>query len=549
MVRCHKFLDLHRSAADPETQEFMRIIDSKLNRASDELQRKLTAALMAGSFIAHGKHQPVSEYGASVHDAARAFLQSAAAAVFDRYSEAPCQVDTTLAEKFLKTPLDRVTSTEDPLGLVGRSGGRAQIRADHKSIVSLRDFLGQQGQVEGRRVLDHFASHPFGWSRDTTRYILAAAFLAGELKLRLAGHDHVVKNDDTLAAFASNRAFGPAGISLRQERPDPDALFRAAERLRDLTGENVLPLEDEIATAARKHFPTWQAAFGPLATELRQLGLGQGEQPERADNLVSDLTEVVSGDGSDAVSRLGGADSPFHDSLVWARKLKKALEQGLRVRLSHLHRLLSDLPELPDSGVPAKLKESAASTLDEVRDVLARQNFFDESSALAGASDQLDKLVASTTADLAREQQELIAASLEAWQSSPDWLDLAQEDQLWLVAETTRLQPAVQPTLDGLKRLLSNDYTLNNRLRDLASTVSRKAAESRKARVTAVSPPPDAPDDATPPAHAEITVMEVLVPRVFTSTRELDLLIAELNRLRSQFAGARHVAITWKPIE
>ena len=341
----------------------------------------------------------MSECGAEVQEAAKKFLEGAAARVFDRYSEAPHQADSGLAEKFLKTPLDRITSNEDPLSLVSRVGGRAQIKLNHKALVSIKDYLGQQGQVEGRRLLDHFADPPFGWSKDTTRYLLAAAFLGGEIKLRIAGVDHVVKNDDTLAAFSSNRAIGPVGIALRQERPDPEALFRASDRLRDLTGENILPLEDEIATAAKKHFPAYQAVFGPLAVELRSLGLDSADQVDRAENLASDLTEVVSGDGSDAVNRLGGVESPLYESLVWARKLKKALDNGLRANLSHLKRLRQEIGDLPDFGIPARLKASAAETLASVADILGRESFFEESAALGSALHELDKLVAEATCE------------------------------------------------------------------------------------------------------------------------------------------------------
>ena len=41
MVRCRKFLDQHRTAADPETQEFVRIVDERLDRTTREIERKL----------------------------------------------------------------------------------------------------------------------------------------------------------------------------------------------------------------------------------------------------------------------------------------------------------------------------------------------------------------------------------------------------------------------------------------------------------------------------------------------------------------------------
>lgn len=548
LVRCRQFLNQHRTASDPETQEFVRIVDERLNRALIELERKLHASLYAGSFVNQGAHQAASERGADVLEAAKSFLADAAAKVFDRYSEAAHQADSGLSEKFLKTPLDRVTTSEDPLSLVTRAGGRAQIKTDHKAILSIKDFLGQQGQVEGRRLLDNFADPPFGWSKDTTRYLLAGAFLGGEIKMRLAGKDHVVKNDETLAAFSSNKAFGAVGISLRQERPDPQALMRASDRLRDLSGENILPLEDEIAAAAKKHFPAYQSTFGPLAIELRTLGLDSGEHSERASNLASDLTEVVSGDGSDAVKRMGGIDSPLYDSLVWARKLKKALDNGLRSTLTHLNRLCQEIEGLPAFGIPAKLIGSAAEPLRAVADILNRESFFDESGRLSTLASEVDTLVGATTIELVQQQSELINAELEKWLSSQDWLDLEEDERGWFTTEVAKLAIEADGTLEGLKKLLGHDYSLNHSLRELASGIAKKAAENRAAKDKIPEPEPQ-PNGGTPLPEPEVSETELIVPKVFKSAKDIDMLIQELSKLRARVSGLKHMRISWKEID
>lgn len=545
MVRCRKFLDQHRTASDPETQEFVRIIDERLNKSSTELEGKLQTALFAGSFVAHGTHQPVSELGAEVLEAAKAFLTNIAGQVFDRYAEAPHQAESGLAEKFLKTPLDRITTNEDPLNIVSRVGGRAQIKTDHKAIVSIKDYLGQNGQVEGRRLLDHFADAPFGWSKDTTRYLLAAAFVGMDLKIRISGQDHMVKNDETLAAFASNKAIGAAGIALRQERPDPDALVRASDRLRDLTGENVLPLEDEIAAVAKKHFPTYQAVFGPLAVELRSIGLDSVDQADRAENLSVDLKEVVSGDGSDAVNRMGGADSPLYESLVWARNLKKALDNGLRPTLAHLKSLQKEIDNLPDSGIPAKLKKSAKESLFSIADILGRESFFDESASLKGYAEVLDKLVAVTTTDLADQQKKLIDDELARWQSSADWIDLSEDDRAWFTSEVANLAIEADTTLEGLKKLLSHDYSLNHRLRELSDAVINKAKERRKER----DRDKDREDEGGHDEGVTVTETTVMVPTVFKSVDQIESLVAELQKLRSQIGKKNRIRIIWKEID
>ncbi|MBM9538585.1 BREX system P-loop protein BrxC [Desulfobulbus alkaliphilus] len=550
MVRCHKFLEQHRTAVDPETQEFVRIIDERFNRTAIDAERKLMAALAAGSFVAHGTCQPVAVSGPDMQQAARNFLGEAAGRVFDRYGEAAHQADSNLAEKFLKTPMDRVTTTEDPLAVISRIGGRAQIKSDHKALVSIKDYLGQQGQVEGRRLLERFADPPFGWSKDTTRYLLAAAFLGGEIKLRLAGQDHVVKNDETLAAFASNRAFGAVGVSLRMERPPPETLMRAADRLCDLTGENVLPLEDEVATIAKKYFPGYQSTFGPLAVDLRGLGLEEATLIEKAENLANDLTEVVSGDGSDAVNRLGGLESPLHDALIWARTLKKTLDNGLREQLRHLYRLRTEIETLPDFGLPAQLKQEAAEQLSVVRDILDRESFFEETAALGTAAAELDRLVSATNAELARQQTNLAQEELNRWQTSADWLVLSEDEHTWFLEELDKLAILVDSDLDGLKQLLRHDYSLNHRLRDLTAQLGLKAAAYRESTRTLEDEPDPKPShiSSTPPPSKPWTIATetIVVPKVFISAKEIDLVVEKLNKLRHRISPSEHLRITWK---
>ncbi|MDM7986252.1 MAG: BREX system P-loop protein BrxC [Smithella sp.] len=546
LVRCKKFLDQHRTTSDSETQEFVRIVDAKFTRAFEELENKIRASLIAGSFVAHGAHKPVTECGADLLEAAKTFLADIAGRVFDRYSEAALQAESGLAEKFLKTRLDRVTHNDDPLGLVSMAGGTAQIKTDHKAIVSIRDYLSQQGQVEGRRLLEHFADAPFGWSKDTTRYILAGAFVGTEIKLRIAGQDYLVKNDETVAAFASNKALSAAGIALRKERPDPEALIRASDRLRDLSGENILPLEADIAAAAKKHFPTYQSLFGPFAVELRSLGFEDSGQAEKAENLAGDLTEVVSGDGSDAVHRLGGAESPLHDSLLWARNLKKALDNGLRTNLIRLKRLRGEIESLPETGIPAKLRESSKETLDTVADILGRDAFFDEAPALASSADDLDKRVAETTNEIAAQQKELVETELKRWQESADWMDLNEDDRNWFITETDALVIEADTTLDGLRQLLNHEYSLNHRLRELAATVAAKAKMRKEEQKK--SKKEEARDEN---GETIVTVKEttVIIPKVFQSANQIETLVEELKKLRSQINKQTRIRIVWKEIE
>jgi hypothetical protein len=540
LVRCHKFVDAHRNASDPETQEFVRIVDERLQRTAAELEKKLKGTLQAGSFVAQGEDRPVSELANDLAESAKVFLGTAAARVFDQYAEAPLQADGSLAEKFLKTPLDRATLTEDPLQLITRAGGKASIKTTNKALVSIKDYLMQTGQVEGRRLLEHFNEPPFGWSKDTVRYLLAALFVGGEVKLRIAGQDHVVKNDDTLSSLSSNKAFGAIGIALRQERPDPDALARASDRLRELTGENVLPLEPEIATAAKKFFPGFQQEYSSLGVELANLRLAGAS---RADDLATDLAEVVRGDGSDAVRRLGGPDSPLFDSLRWARKVKQAFANSLKVVVSSLQELNTEIRQLPDSGIPGKLKSNSSDLLAQVSDILAKENFYEESPRLQTCRQELEESIAAAVGELVKQQSEVCDRESTQWQQAPDWADLLPDDRAWFATEADRLKQEAPATLVGLRQLLAHEYDLNHRLRELETQLSTIAAQRRKDREKPQEPGGPTPE---PVPSAEAFEADVAVPPLFDKVEQLDTVVGQLQGFRPRIAARQPVRIHFK---
>jgi hypothetical protein len=527
-ARCKKFLDEHRSTTDPDIQEFNKSVESRGRRSTTELERKLGEAILQGSFVSRGAQEAVSGRGTDVAAAAQTYLADVAAKIFHSYNEAPLQADSALAEKFLATPLDRMTSKEDPLGMVSRAGGKTQIKLDHKALVSIKDYLEKDGQ-DGRHVLDHFAGVPFGWSKDTTRYLLAATFVGGLIKLRISGQDHNVMSDAAQAAFASNRAFGSIGISLRDERPAPEALGRAAERLGELSGDSVLPLEQEVAIAARKLLPGYQATFGPLAVELATLGL-PNDCVARAEELTTDLREVVSGDGSDAVRRFGGEESPLYQRIQWAKRLKKSLDNGLRKSLAHVRRLRAEIGGLPATGVPNQLRAAAAEPLDSIDELLARESFFDEGPAIATHAAAIDALVTTAIKDLTDQQEKVRREAADRWAALPELYALEPEDREWTTNELSQLEKKVTPSLDGLRELFNHDYSVTHRLRDIEERLKHKAVIRRK---LLVEKPGDAP----------VIEKDLTVPSSIDSLVGLEALIADLQVILKAFNAGQKIRV------
>lgn len=301
-----------------------------------------------------------------------------------------------------------------------------------------------------------------------------------------------------------------------------------------------MPLEDEIATAAKKHFPHYQSAFGPLAVELRGLGLPE-DCATRAEELVNDLTEVVSGDGSDAVSRLGGVASPLHDNLLWARNLKKALSNGLRQQLSHAQRLQRDIEALPDSGLPGELRTVAQESLDAIQDILKRDSFFTEGAALAGQNSELDALIAATVSKLSQQQTDIRLETVVRWGDSADWQDIDVEDREELNRQVESMAKSVETNVEGLKELLNQDFTLNHGLRALEDGFRKKAVTNREALLKKFAEAEATGAETDAPAPQAKTLR---LPRTLDTPHDIELLIEQLKTFATSMRAGANIQLT-----
>jgi len=125
-------------------------------------------------------------------------------------------------------------------------------------------------------------------------------------------------------------------------------------------------------------------------------------------------------------------------------------------------------------------------------------------------------------------------------------MDLNEDDRNWFIAEAAALTIEADTTLDGLKQLLNHEYSLNHRLRDLATNLAAKAKIRREEQKTSKKE-----DEKDENGENPVTVKEttVIIPKVFKSAGQIETLVAELNKLRIQIDKQTRIRIVWKEIE
>lgn len=382
------------------------------------------------------------------------------------------------------------------------------------------------GMVEGKRLTDHFTGAPFGWLPDTLRYLVAAMLVGGDVKLKVSGREVTVNGQQAIDALKTNNSFRTVGVALREERPSMDVLARASERLTDLTGEPIIPLEDEISKAATKHFPQFQHQFAPLAEKLAGLGL-PGE--ERLRELNQELADVLFTDASDAPQRLGGEESMLYDTLQWAAGVKRAPEHGLEQTVRQLQQHRSGIEALPDSGIPAQLKTDLADDLALLGERLAQAEFFAHAADFNTLLTSLQGRVRDTAKHMEEAQQLRLHEAAQDLQRLPEWTELTQEEQNGVLGDLEALTVRVPHDLPGLKTLINQEFDIHNRVSELKDRIDHQGQERRRQRLEAERA--KAKQAGTSKLSRSLTI-----PTSITEASQLDTLIRELQALQHELA-------------
>jgi len=490
-----------------------------------ELEHLLKRCFEQGSFVFRGQTTAVESIAPDVCDAAKKHLVDVAQQVFDRYDEAPVRAETSLAEKFLRTDnLKAVTSSIDPLGLVSVSSGTPSIDTNHKAIISIRDYVERNGTVDGKRIIEYFTDAPFGWSQDTLRYLIAAMLVSGEIKLKVSGREVTVNGQQAIDALRTNQAFKTIGLSLRDDRPSNEILARGAQRLTELIGDTVVPLEDEISKTAAKRFPQFQHQFGPLAERLDALGL-PGAESIRA--LNQELADVLLTDASDAPQRLGSEESALYKGIKWASEVDRALKNGLEMTVRDLQQHRKDIEALPDSGIPGGLQQDLAEELVRLSEQMGRLDFFTNSADLSTMLTAVKSRTSDAAAAMAKAQSEMLKEAAEQLRRLPEWSELSQEEQSQVLSEIEEISVESADDLDGLKRLLSQSFVIRSRLEDIRRGILESAQERKLSRLEA------AREKIREKGETKL-VRHVRVPRSIESAERLKQLLHELQAIQDE---------------
>jgi hypothetical protein len=535
MYRCREICNRYRNDPDQEVKEYCVAQSDRSTKLANKLQHIIKRCLAKGSFLFRGKSTAVDNLDQDLLESCKKHLASVAPQVFDKNAEAPVRVDTALAEKFLKAGnLSAITSQIDPLDLVQTIGATPSIRKDHIALISIRDYLDRNGTVEGKRLIEFFTNAPFGWSQDTLRYLIAALLVAGEIKLKVSGREVTVNGQQAIDALKTNNTFKTVGVSLRMGKPSNEILARAAERLTDLIGDMVVPLEDVISKTAAKHLPQFQSKFAPLGEKLNTLNLPGAD---RLQLLSKEIADVLFTDASDAPERLGGEASDLYDSLKWADLVDIAFKQGLEKTIKELQQHRREIKSLPESGVPGQLRDDMDEDIMLLDDWLSKEDFYKNVTELNASLTNFKARVRDAAIIMDNAQKTNIKESEKDLQRLTEWQELNQEEQNDMMGKLEALQIEASQDLQGLKKLINQEFSVRSRLSELKEKIIQIGQKRRLQRLE------EEKKKNETEGKTKIS-RTVKLPSAFNTVEQLKEIIQRLTELKNDFELYSEIEVT-----
>lgn len=507
--------------ADRDVAQFLRAERRMAESNRERVAIALDKAMLEGVFVFRGKPRPVREAGEIMEAAVRTALADAAKDVFPHFHLAAVRPATDIAAKFLATErMDRMTRELDPLGLVVKKGGAPRVNTDSAVLAEvLRVFQGKaaesgSGRLQGSHLQDLFSAPPYGWTKDTVRYLFAALLRAGEVEFHVPGASEPIRTAGPLAVEAtkSTVAFTRVGVSPRDVRVPPEALDRAARRLETLFGDEVLPLEDHISRAVRLHISDLLEKLGALPDRLRLLGL-TGE--ERASRLLGTLADLMKGDAGGAAAALGGVECALPEEITWARAVFDALGSGAEADVRGARSVLLSLDSLESLFSGSTTDLLGPEDREHVEEVLGSERFYERLPELRGIlRGALDR-----TKDRYKTERTEFAGALKnaisRLEADYDWTRLLDEDREEIAARLECDLPETAEDDDAIRLL----QTLLVRRRTLPALLEELRGEIRR-RI----PPEPAPTAAGSggPAEEVLAPESVVRPAVISTAEELE---------------------------
>ena len=396
------------------------------------LRERLVQALQAGTGLFRGVSRDGSALGKTLAEVFRRLFDETVPDLYPKLEMGVRPLRGTEAEEILKAAnLTGLSSLfyegEQGLGLVTRDGVRFVPNPGAPVAKEILDYIRQRTsygeKVSGRDLEQRFTGLVYGWERDLIQLVLAVLLRAGALEVTSQGQRFRSHQEPAVRVpFTSVVAFRSATFSPR-DSVGLKTLTTAAERLEELTGEEVEIEESAIAQAFKKLAAREQNDLLPLLARVRAHGL-----PVEA--VLADygntLRTVLESPTDDCVGDLAGQGKTFKETMLRVRRIRETLTDTVIASVGVSRRALEQMwPVLQGRQAATELMEA----VDHLRALIDSESFYEELQELTNLGGAIENAYGQLYKDAHDKRDSVLTAEIETVKGRTEWAQLPKEMQ------------------------------------------------------------------------------------------------------------------------
>lgn len=276
--------------------------------------------------------------------------------------------------------------------------------------------------------MTHFESIPYGWAKDTIRYLVALMLKAGSIQLRVSGKDITVFGESAVAAMGNNNAFGKISISLNTDGTlTVPELLNAAKILMGVLGApRTAPVKDQIAQAANKRIKYLMTKWNKLVPHFEHLHLA-GLHP--LNQAIGYANRILESEGGEAAYLLG-KDKECEKTFRYAMELVKCNEQaGFLDRFLHMEKLMDEADNLAPNGILDGFRKQVNEVRQVYNGYVANPDLPNIVSDITELSSQLDAYLQQACLEFQTQSNEQLNKKRVAILANPEMEKLKEEQR------------------------------------------------------------------------------------------------------------------------
>lgn len=418
IARDNAIVNAHINDSNKEVRDYLKSQEEDAKAKKQEVKRLLGQALGNSESIWRGQTEAVNAT-TYVTKSLRKFAEK----TFEKFSYAPKSMGTNAVKDISK--YDNWASLPESLNPMVFVKPDGSIDSGRDAMREVYDYISAK-DPDGNRLLTYFEAAPFGWAKDTTRYIVALLLKDNKVIVRAGAQSFKMLTDKAAEAMKNNTVFGHVGLSRNTEKQlTPAECLKAKKALTTLFNPgNIALTVDSIAKASFKAMAA--GGFKDKAEALRrkfhEVGLSGEDKVEKA---IGFATRIITSEGVEGPA-LFAQNPDCTDSMKYVIDVDKAdilpTLQTIRRRFSEIDQL-TKLPQLKDF-----FKE--IENLQEVfRNLLQDKDVVGNKSEYLDIESQLNTFVRNACMDFCEKQNVEIEKEIETLIAGYDLSRLTDEQR------------------------------------------------------------------------------------------------------------------------